>query len=152
MKRIECPHCYTVVVLAEGADCPACGKNPNAPSADPTRTKLVVRAGQELPPLCFGCGEPTDSKFTVKRANTSLGWEILAGIGSVVLFPFKLLLSGGFSLMADSEKIHYLSVKVKIPLCNSCQLNDRLQIDSFDPAARRVSFIVPRKCVVSDDP
>ena len=151
MKRIECPHCYTVVVLAEGADCPACGKDTDAASADRTRTKLVVKAGQELPPLCFGCGESTDSLFTVKRANTSLIGEIFAGIGSVVLIPFKLLL-GGFSLFADSNEIPYLSVKVKVPLCKSCQHSDRLQIDSFDPANRRVSFIVPRKCVTRDDP
>lgn len=151
MKRIECPHCYTVVVLEEGADCPACGKNPDAASADRTRTKLVVKAGQKLPPLCLGCGESTDSLFTVKRANASLIGEILAGIGSIALIPVKLLL-GGFSLFKDSDEIPYQSVKVKIPLCKNCRLTDRLQVDSFDPANHRVSFIVPRKCVADDDP
>ena len=149
MKRIECPHCYTVVVLEERADCPACGKNPDAASADRTRTKLVVRVGQKLPPLCFGCGESTDALFKVKWANSSLAGEIFAAIGSLVLFPIKLLLPGGFSLFKDDDEVPYLSVKVKVPLCRTCRLSDRLQIDSFDPANRRVAFIVPRKVATS---
>jgi hypothetical protein len=65
---IECPQCYSNVLLKSDDTCPAChasvGSSANAP---PVLTKVSLRQSTLLPGICVTCGRETASTVSFKR-------------------------------------------------------------------------------------
>lgn len=160
MKPLECPSCYSRVILSDEGRCPACSRLPTDPSADPSRTKVTLWEGIELPRVCLGCGMTTDMLMTIRRTNCSeaaryariiLGLLIapfLFAIAIVIWPLFRLL-----SLVVDPllRQGVFSVVKIRIPCCRACQERKLPRCDWIDYEEGKMAFIVP-KDVAKDVP
>lgn len=145
MRAIECPNCYSTVILNENGLCPACNRGLNAPTADGTRTKVTIREGQDLPDVCFLCGNQTSSMLVIRRSSSSRSFRVLKIILGVVLFPLKILIFGLSRVISDEEGTRcYQSLKVKVPVCLKCRDRNPLQIVGTNFEEGTISFVVPR--------
>lgn len=146
MQVIECPNCYARVVLTAERICPACNKSPESPGSDPTKTKIVVRDGQELPHECFGCGAYTDSMVSVSKATSSVFGRICGVCFRGVLIPCKFLVFGFLSLFVDTapKATQFQRVRLKIPLCPRCRNHQMTRVKWTDFEEGTMSFIVPK--------
>lgn len=146
MQRIECPNCYSTVILMKDGSCPACNKMPDASTSDWTRTKIKVWPGERFPSLCFGCGDVTDSMKVVSMATSSTFGHYFRMIMSVLLMPLRLLVFGLLGLLRDdsSNVPPFQRIRVKIPVCLRCRNSGFPRLDWTDFESGAMSFIVPR--------
>ncbi len=146
MRAIECPNCYSRVFLGHDGSCPACHKDPSAPTADASKTRIAIWEGQVLPAICFGCGNQTDSLLLVKRSSSSPAFQFLKVILNLVLFPLKLVTFGLRGLLSGEQgRETYQSLKMRIPFCLKCRgANEMPRIVWTDFQEGTISFIVPK--------
>lgn len=144
MRATECPNCYSTVILTEDGICPACHKDPNAATADRTKTRVTICEGEVLPALCFGCGNQTASMSTIRRSTSSSILRVLKILVGVVIFPLKILVFGlSRGLSDDGNTRCYQSLKVKVPVCLKCRGCDPPRIIATDFEEGMIAFVVP---------
>jgi hypothetical protein len=144
MRATECPNCYSTVILTEDGICPACHKNPNAATADRTKTRVTICERQVLPDLCFGCGNQTTSMSIIRRSTTSTILRVLKIIVGVLIFPLKILLFGLRRGLSDDHNTRcYQSLKVKVPICLKCHGCDQPRIIATNFEEGLIAFAVP---------
>lgn len=145
MRAIECPNCYSTVILTADGLCPACNRGPNAPTADGTKAKVTIWEGQDLPDVCFWCGNQTTSMLVVRRSSSSPTFRVLKLFLGVVLFPLKILIFGPRRVLSDDGGARcYQSLKVKVPVCLRCRGRDSLRIVGTNFEEGTISFVVPK--------
>lgn len=146
MSVTECPHCYARVCLTVDGVCPACRKNPAAPGADSSKTRMTIFEGRALPPVCFGCGNYTESTLQISRA-TSSGFAAFAEGAFKLIFGFlKILVLGFFSLfMESSGRVSpRIRLRFRVPWCLRCRSQRTPEIVWTDFEEGTVSMIVPK--------
>lgn len=145
MRATECPNCYTTVIFKDDGLCPACHLAPDAPTADRTKTKVTIWEGQDLPDVCFCCGNQTTSMMVIRRSSSSPRLRVLKIFLNVILFPLKLLMFGLRRMLADDTGSRcYQSLKVKVPVCLKCRNGNSPHIVGTHFEEGTISFIVPR--------
>ena len=153
MTPVECPTCYSRVILSDEGRCPACSRLPNDPLADPSRTKVIVWEGLDLPPLCLGCGAPTRSLMTLRRTSCSeaarYGRIILGTLALPFVIPIGIIFpSVGFlsSLFLDPllRQGVFSVVRVRISCCESCKARKLPKCDWIDFQEGTMALIVPK--------
>ena len=145
MKIIECPNCYTRVALSDDGTCPACNKSPMAETADSTRTKITIREGQPLPPVCFGCARHTDALVTIRRADSTGLWRWCRIVLGIVILPVLVFTPGHGVAVFHSLFRARRVMKLKIPVCNSCRSQNLPREGWIDLPEGKMSFIVPKE-------
>ena len=144
MRAIECPNCYSTVILNEDGLCPACNRGLEAPTADATRAKVTIWEGQDLPDNCFCCGNQTTSILVVRRSSSSPSFRLLKIFLGVILFPLKILLFGLRKCLSEEGNTRaYQCLKMRIPVCLRCR-GDTLQIIGTNFEEGTISFVVPK--------
>ena len=133
----ECPHCYTRVAFKEDGVCPACAKKLSDVGADSTKTLFTISKGLVLPPMCILCGNITNRRVSIGKANLSPGLNILQVIWTSVSLCLAVIVGGLLHLIVRDEverKHPYQRIRVSVPFCNTCQRSHGL------PSPERVDF------------
>jgi len=97
MRKADCPHCFRLVFVNDGAICPACKGNVDDKSADhEDLTPMEFVDGEELPPACVACGSATTHRVVVGEKNepdkysaAGIASRLLAAFAGIITIPNK---------------------------------------------------------------
>ena len=122
MPIVECPHCYTKVLLKSDGSCPSCGKDSNSQSdADPEMTTAQVDFNEPLPPFCVLCAQSTKRTVTVFRGEDPDQEGLSEGKSLVV----GLLAGWRIAREMGTKQ----TMELVVPVCRDC----RKRRDEFKP-------------------
>lgn len=144
---LECPHCYRTVVTLPDDHCPTCHRDTNdLTGTDPDRTLLYVSDTTDFPNACCLCNERTDR--TVKVSESGRIAE-RAPSPVIQISPGHLISLLGLiaiSIFGTDDK-SFLTAKltVRVPQCDACAFDNRLEAEIVDLEHRRFGLIVNRR-------
>jgi hypothetical protein len=138
MAFVECPHCYTRVLVSAAGQCPACSKNTKDPrlGSAPPRTKTTIREGVRLPAICYNCGTPTDRTTTIRHRWQAAGDSRIVRAMAFWVAPGWVLLSW---LLGRSRRP---SMRVRLPECVSCSQVSTPTLEHTDFGAGEITLVV----------
>lgn len=119
VEAIDCPHCYTRVLVAANGICPYCKKDVHDTKAvDLTICRLQVRDGQQFPDYCFQCNSPTKRRVSVSQSNFKR--DSLA-TNAIFLWFFGLFFGLWYQLRKSlSAGQPEITINVALPQCEAC--------------------------------
>lgn len=146
MSLTECPHCYARVSLTADGICPSCRKSPEAPGADPSKTRITIYEGRVLAPVCLGCGNHTDSTLKFCQATSSGIASFVQGVFKLIFVFLRILILGIFSLFMDpSNKMRpRIRLRFRIPWCLRCKGQSSPEIVWTDFEKDSISMVVTK--------
>lgn len=141
MEIIECPHCFSRVLLTSDNKCPSCRKDPNdSKNANPNLTTATFFSYETLPENCIKCGQSTKRsvKFLVEKKDENWEWEILNAIPLIgdILSPIN-------NIVKFFKKMEYKqnSITFKLPICDKCS-NSEVKPMHLNMDTDAITFIV----------
>lgn len=143
MKSLDCPHCFTSVLVTASNLCPHCGKNVlDASGTKQSIRKLIVKDGQTLPDCCLHCGTNTTRRVTVKRYSGGMQRgtpTILAWVVGFIFAPF-----GALRVLHHESKVgpEQKKLTVDIPQCLECASKRRAEPHEVDFETYQMTFLV----------
>lgn len=130
---------------------------PSEPAADPSRTKVELWEGIDLPKLCLGCGMTTERLVMLRRTSCSEAARYARIMLGLLIAPLLILIGAVFwpllrllSLVLDPllRQGIFSVVKIKIPCCRACQERNLPKCDWIDYEEGTMAFIIPKDVAV----
>jgi hypothetical protein len=137
VQSLDCPHCFTSVLVGSDGSCPHCKKNVNDQAgADTTIRKIWVPNRASLPNYCVHCDKSTNRRISLSRSNRGdpnlRGRPVRSRMGNFVL--------GLFTVLRASEP--YLEIKIDLSQCENCAASRQVQPHEVDFEHMRLSLLV----------
>jgi hypothetical protein len=132
---LDCPHCHRRVLPMSDFSCPACRGDTRAETVD-DRSEVRLAPGDDLPPLCMACGQPTIDRVSIQE-------QVTIG-GHSWLFQLFLMLTSPSWFAADRRAIEGKTSQfsMRIPVCKTCQGRAELQPSYVNFEHRTATFLV----------
>jgi hypothetical protein len=138
LQSLDCPHCFTTVLVGPDGTCPHCKKSVNdLAGADSSLRKIWVKDGAKLPEYCIQCDNPSRRRIKLAPANAenpdTFGRAVLLGlnIGQAIRHLFK-------------PKGICLVVHVELSQCEACSSRE-VKPYEVDFEHLRLSLLVDRR-------
>jgi hypothetical protein len=137
---IECPQCYTDVLLKSDGTCPAC-RAPVDSGADAPTVLTKVSLGQRtaLPGICVTCGRETASTVSFKRWVRNPRYFLRPAMRNVLALVLTPLLD---YLLGRTGR----EIALRIPQCETCVAQKcGLHVLNIDFETAVTTFVVRRE-------
>jgi hypothetical protein len=136
----ECPHCFTNVVPKADGACPACLRDMHDTcGTDSSRSSVRLSQGEELPGICYECGQVTD-RFCAVTCSSCKDHDQPSGIvQALIVFLISWPLALYFLLRGISNAS---VVQVRLPQCGDCAARGKPEPRYVDFGNVTMTFIV----------
>ncbi len=145
----NCPNCNEVMYPNDDGCCPFCiinvrlhEKGKKVKNEPPI---IVLKHEQLLPPICYKCGNQSDT-YIEKKIGQTIGnnkstlkniIQVAFIIIGIIIFPIFI-----FRMTIFRDNSRYFKVHIRMPVCKSCKKSCKLEPHYVDVNSCEVSFVV----------
>ena len=143
MKALDCPHCFTRVLVLDDSICPHCKEDVRkATGAGSALCKLRIHDQAHLPDNCLHCDAPTQRRVVVERC---IGVDREGRHRTLALLTALFAPLSALKMLSRASKVstgQIGEIRIEVPQCDVCSQRGRPRPHEVDFENFEMVFLV----------